>query len=80
MSFILASRTPALIPRTHVRTLHSPPPKAAQLAALVARATALIERVDRLGASLSPSKRAQIETELAVVKRLVELLGYRGKA
>ena len=63
-----------------MRRVHSPPPRAAQLAALVARATALIERVDRVGASLSPYKRAQIETELAVVKRLVDLLGYRGTA
>lgn len=63
-----------------MRTIHSPPPNAKQIAALVARATALIERVDSVASKLAPQKRAQIETELAVVKRLLEELGYTGTA
>ena len=60
-----------------MRTVLSPPPNAAQIAALLARATALIERV---GTKLAPHKRAEIETEIALVKRLLEKLGYRGTA
>ena len=63
-----------------VRTLLSPPPNAAQLAALVARATALIERVQRDGPKLAPQKRAALESELAIVHRLLEQLGYQGTA
>ena len=63
-----------------VRTVLSPSPNAAQQAALVARATALIERVQRDGPKLAPHKRAALESELAVVHRLLEQLGYQGTA
>lgn len=63
-----------------MRTVHSPPPNAEQIAALVARASALIERVERDGPKLPPSKRAEIEIELVVVKRLLKELGYTGTA
>ena len=63
-----------------VRTVLSPRPNAAEIAALVARATALIERVQRDGSKLAPHKRAALESELAVVHRLLEQLGYQGTA
>ena len=63
-----------------MRTVLSPPPNAAQLAALVARATALIERAQLDGPKLAPHKRADLEAELALVHRLLEQLGYRGTA
>jgi len=64
-----------------VRTVSSPPPNGFKNhAALVARATALIERVHRIRANLAPDKRAELESKLASVKRLLEQLGYRGTA
>ena len=63
-----------------VRTVLSPRPNAAEIAALVARATALIERVQRDGSKLAPQKRAALESELAIVHRLLEQLGYQGTA
>jgi len=63
-----------------VRTVLSSPPNAAQHAALVARATALIERAHRMEKKIPPHKRAEIETELALVRRLLEQLGYQGTA
>ena len=64
-----------------VRTILSRPPNGVtKYAALVARATALIERVDRVGAKRAPHKRAELESKLASVKRLLEQLGYRGTA
>jgi hypothetical protein len=63
-----------------MRTVHSPPPNAEKIIALVARASALIERVDRDGPKLSPQNRAVIEMELALVKRLLLQLGYTSTA
>jgi hypothetical protein len=40
----------------------------------------LLERADREGKRLAPNKRAELEIELALVKRLLEELGYRGTA
>jgi hypothetical protein len=40
----------------------------------------LIERVHRDGPKLAPHKRAALESELAVVHRLLEQLGYQGTA
>jgi hypothetical protein len=63
-----------------VRTVLSPSPNATYVAALIARAAALMERADRDGPKLSPQKRAELETEIAVVKRLLKKLGYQGTA
>jgi len=65
---------------TEVRTALSPPPNSEQLAALIARATALIERANRVAAKLAPSKRAALESELVLMHRLLEQLGFRGTA
>jgi hypothetical protein len=63
-----------------VRTVLSRPRNAEPIAALVARASALIERVDRVAAKATPQKRAQLETAVAVMKRLLAKIGYRGTA
>ena len=80
LALCVSALLPLNLPSAQVRTVLSPPPNATQIAALAARATALIERVEREGKKLAPHKRAELETELALVKRLLEMLGYRGTA
>jgi len=63
-----------------VRTLQSPPPRGAEHAAVVARATALLERVRRVATTLPAGKRMEIERRLVVVHRMLEKLGFRGTA
>jgi len=60
-----------------VRRVFSPPPNVARVAALLAREVALTERAHRIVASRWEG-RGIIECELAVVRRLLEELGYFG--
>jgi len=62
---------------TNVFTVFSPRPNAARVAALIAREVDLAERAQRLDLELTRRKRVEIECELAVVRRLLEQLGFR---
>ena len=66
----------ARFPRSNVRTVYSPRPDAAKVAALLAREITLAERARSIVPKLRPGERAEIELELAVVRRLLKLLGY----
>ena len=59
-----------------MREIFSPTPNAAKVAALVAREAELRKGARRV-VGLRRRDRAVIETELAVVRRLLEQLGYR---
>jgi len=55
----------------------SPRPNGALIASLIARQVDLTERAARLGLKLALSKRVELESELIVVRKLLEQLGYR---
>jgi hypothetical protein len=63
-----------------VLTVFSPRPNATRIAALSAREVDLAERAQRLDPDLTRRKRVEIECELAVVRRLLEQLGFRRSA
>jgi hypothetical protein len=63
-----------------VRTVYSPHPKTADLAKLLAREITLTERATSILPELTPAKRGEIERELAVVRRLLDQLGYQRTA
>jgi hypothetical protein len=66
------------LPSAHnVFRVFSPHPNAARIASLIARELDLTERAARLGPKLALSKRAEIQCELVVVRRLLEHLGHR---
>ena len=63
-----------------MRTVYSPSPKAADFTALLEREMALTERARSILPKLTPAKRAEIEREIAVVRRLLDQLGYQRTA
>jgi len=83
---VLAPHLPSLVPIvlfrsvTNVFTVFSPRPNAARVAALSAREMDLAERAQRLEPKLTRRKRVEIECELAVVRRLLDQLGFRRSA
>ena len=69
-----------LLSVSNVLTVFSPRPNAARVAALSAREMDLAERAQRLEPKLTRRKHVEIECELAVVRRLLDQLGFRRSA